>query len=168
VRISGIHTLDENISQWWRNLPPDLKLTPSNIAAVPHEAFPNILLINIAYHQSLCGLHGSIVPLYCWGASDDSWTSARQLSAQVAFEHAKLVSALINAVFSTSVSLSSIPGFVAYAAYCGCAIQIPFMWCSDPTVKERAHANVKANVRLIHSLATYWKFAALLVTSSLL
>ncbi|KAF2428304.1 hypothetical protein EJ08DRAFT_671462 [Tothia fuscella] len=162
VKISQIHTLDEKISQWWRNLTPDLKLTSSSIVAVPHDMLPNILIINVAYHLSLCALHGSIVPLFCWSVSDENWLSAGQFSAQVAFEHANLVSALINSVLTTFDCLSSIPTFIAYAAYCGCAIQIPFMWCSDTGLRERAHVNVKANVKLIHLLASYWKFAALL------
>jgi hypothetical protein len=166
LRIPGIHELDENISHWWRNLRPDFKLSPSNIATVPRDKLPKILLINIAYHQSLCALHASIVPLFSWSASDDSWSSARQLSAQVAFEQAKLVSALIGAILSTFDSLSAIPGFIAYAAYCACAIQIPFLWCSNLVVKDLAHANIKTNVRLIRSMATYWKFAALLVKLS--
>jgi hypothetical protein len=165
-RIPGIHELDENISHWWRNLRPDFKISPSNIATVPRDRLPKILLINIAYHQSLCALHASIVPLFSWSASDESWSLARQLSAQVAFEQAKLVSALIGAVLSNLDSLSAIPGFIAYAAYCACAIQIPFLWCSNLVVKDLAHANIKTNVRLIQSMATYWKFAALLVKLS--
>lgn len=144
---------------------PDFKLTSSNIAAVPQEALPKLVLINIVYHQSLCALHASIVPLFCLSPGDGSWSSARQLSAQVAFEHACAASALINVVHSTISQLSSMPSFVAYAAYSGCAIQIPFMWCSNETVRERAHANVKSNIRMIHTMAAYWKFAALLVSN---
>ncbi|OBT75851.1 hypothetical protein VF21_04434 [Pseudogymnoascus sp. 05NY08] len=56
----------------------------------------------------------------------------------------------------------AIPSFIAYAAYCGCAIQIPFLWCSEPSVREKAHANVRTNIRMIHLSAKYWKFSALL------
>ncbi|KAH7011168.1 hypothetical protein EDB80DRAFT_711345 [Ilyonectria destructans] len=162
VKLTDIHALDERISDWWRNVRPALKLNPSNIAAVPHDALPKILLANLVYHQSLCALHASIVPLFCWGPGDDSWATARQLSAQLAFDHACRVSELIAGVFSTYPRLSAMPNFVAYAAYCGCAIQIPFMWCLNLKIRERAHANVKANVRMIHTMAHYWKFAALL------
>ncbi|KAK5283854.1 hypothetical protein LTR07_008212 [Exophiala xenobiotica] len=54
------------------------------------------------------------------------------------------------------------PSFIAYGAYCGCAIQIPFMWSSSRSVRERANANVKANMKMINMMARYWKFAALL------
>ncbi|CAM1508832.1 Fc.00g025710.m01.CDS01 [Cosmosporella sp. VM-42] len=164
ARITDIHVFDEKISNWWRNMLPELKLTPSNIAAVPGDTLPKILLVNLVYHQSLCVLHASIVPLFCWGPGDNAWSSARQLSAQVAFEHACEVSTLIDAVISNYPQLSAMPSFVAYAAYCGCAIQIPFMWCLNPAVQERARANVKANVRMIYAMATYWTFAKLLKT----
>ncbi|KIX03502.1 uncharacterized protein Z518_07055 [Rhinocladiella mackenziei CBS 650.93] len=95
ARVPAIHALDEKISDWWRRLPPDFRLTPSSIATAPQEALPKILLVNIVYHQSLCALHASIVPLFCWGEGDDSWSSARQLSAQIAYDHACAASTLI-------------------------------------------------------------------------
>lgn len=162
-RITAIHALDEKVSNWWSTLRSDFKLTSSSITAVPQDTLPKILLINIVYHQALCALHASIVPLFCWGVGDESWSSARQLSAQVAYEHSCAASALVDAVLSKFTRLSAIPGFVAYAAYCACAILIPFMWCSNPIVKDQAHENVKANVKMIHMMANYWKFAALLV-----
>lgn len=163
-RITGIHRRDEQLAAWWRKLLPNFRLSSENVAEVPLNALPKILLINIVYHQSLCALHASIVPLFCWGAGDDSWSSARQLSAQVAFDHARAVSSLIDAVLSNFPRLGALPSFLAYAAYCGCAIQIPFMWCTNPAVKARAHTNVNANIRLIHAMAEYWKIAALLVS----
>ncbi|EXJ69937.1 uncharacterized protein A1O5_07010 [Cladophialophora psammophila CBS 110553] len=84
------------------------------------------------------------------------------MSAQVAYDHACAASALVDAVLSTFARLSAIPSFVAYAAYCGAAIQIPFMWSTEPAVKQRAYENVRANVKMIYTLAKYWKFAALL------
>jgi hypothetical protein len=71
---------------------------------------------------------------------------------------------LIKAVLSTYIRTSAIPTFVAYAAYSGCAVQIPFMWCSNAAVRERINANVRANIKMIQNVAAYWKFAALLVT----
>lgn len=166
-RITGLHVIDENLSNWWNELRPNFKLTPSNIKAVPEDELPLLLLINIVYNQALCALHASIVPLFCWSAGNGNWSSARQLSAQTAFEHASTASALIQAVHSNFSRLSAIPGFVAYAAYCGCAIQIPFMWCLNPIVKERARANVRANIKMIHTMAIYWKVSALLVADSI-
>lgn len=159
-----IYALDEQLSNWWQQLRPDFKLTPANLPAVSHKLLPKLLLMNITYHQSFCALHSSIVPLFCGLPGDHSWSSARQSSAQVAFDHACDVSALIqSALVSHPKRISALSLFLAYSAYCGCAIQIPFMWCLNETIKDRVHANVKANIRVIHILAPQWKFAEILV-----
>lgn len=163
MRVSAIHALDQRISDWWQKLRPDFKLTPQNISSIPKDALPKILLINVTYHQCLCALHASIVPIFCWGESEEDWLSARQLSAQNAYEHACAVSELLHAVLLLYDRVSAMPSFISYAAYCGCAIQIPFLWSSNQAVRERAVANVKVNVQMIHTIAEYWKFAALLV-----
>ena len=163
ARVTAIHALDNRIAEWWSKLPTTLRLSPSDVPGLPYDVLPKLLLIHAVHHQCLCALHSSIVPLFSWSAGDDSWLSARQLSAQIALEHAREASALFEAVLTHLPRLSAIPSFVAYAAYCGCAIQIPFMWCSEPAVRERAHANVRINVRIIHILAKYWKFTSLLV-----
>jgi hypothetical protein len=130
-----------------------------------HKSLSKVFLINLVYHQSLCALHSSIVPLFCWSKGDTSQSSARQLSAQIAFEHAGAISTLITAMLSSSCSPSGLPIFVAYAAYSSCAIQIPFFWCSEPTVKSQAKANVERNMKMIQEMSSYWKLASLLVRS---
>lgn len=85
------------------------------------------------------------------------------MSAQVAFEHAGTVSKLIQVVLSSYERLSAMPSFIAYAAYCGCAIQIPFMWCLNESVRDTVRRNVQANVKMIHTMADSWKFAGILV-----
>lgn len=132
----------------------------------PHDEIPRVMLINMVYHQALCALHASIVPLFCWGEGDETWLSARLLSAQVAYEHAGAASQLLGAVLSNYDRVRAMPSFVAYAAYCGCAIQIPFMWSPNPAVKEKAHTNVKTNMEMIRIAAEDWKFSALLVSSA--
>ncbi|KAI8633487.1 hypothetical protein F5Y19DRAFT_243861 [Xylariaceae sp. FL1651] len=163
VRIPAILALDEQLSEWWRTVPSDLKLTPSNIKDLPRAVYPRVLHTNILYHQSLCALHASLVPLFCCSPGD-GWSAARQISAQIAFEHAGEVSALIAAILETTSRTSAVPMFVGYAAYCGCAIQIPFMWCSNPAVRERIHANIRANTKLLQLMTVDWKFASLLGT----
>ena len=165
-RVSAIHALDDQISKWWSRLPSGFRLSPSSLADVPQKILPSIVQLHIIYHQCLCALHSSIVPLFCWSVGDDSRSLARQLSAQEAFENACSVSALIDAFLSTFATPGVVPPYAAYAAYCGCAIQIPFMWCSNASVRERTRANVRANIRIIHILAKYWKFASLLVGNS--
>ncbi len=163
TKLPAMYALHEKLSDWWRRLPAELRLTPANIAAVSKNMLTRILLVNVVYHQSLCALHASIVPLFCWGKGDETWSTARQLSAQLAYEHACTTSELLDAVLSTVDKFNAMPSFIAYGAYCGCAIQIPFMWSSSRSVRERANANVKANMKMINMMATYWKFAALLV-----
>lgn len=168
TKVPAIHALDEQLSEWWRKLPPALRLTSSNMVNTPNDLLPKILLLNVVYHQSRCALHASIVPLFCWGQGDETWSTARQTWAQVAYDHACAISELLDAVLLTFNRLSAMPSFIAYAAYCGCAIQIPFMWSSNQTVRERTTANVRTNVQMISTIAAYWKFAALLVNQPFL
>ncbi|KAJ9604684.1 hypothetical protein H2200_010798 [Cladophialophora chaetospira] len=161
-RLNGIYALDDRISDWWSGLPTPHRMTPESVSSAPRHAFPNLLLVNIVYRQCLCALHASIVPLFCWGSAEASWISARQTSAQIAYDHAGAASKLMEAVLSSLQKLSAIPSFVAYAAYSGCAIQIPFTFSSTEAVRQRAQTNVKANFRLIQALSRYWKFTAIL------
>ncbi|KIX06345.1 uncharacterized protein Z518_04321 [Rhinocladiella mackenziei CBS 650.93] len=161
-RMTGVYALDNDVVRWWSEVPPTLKLDVSNIATIPKDQVSNILLLNLIYHQSICALHASVIPLFSWSIADDSWSSARRSSAQIAFEHACTASTLMDAVYSVHTGIILTNSFIAYAAYSGCAIQIPFMWCLNKNVKSRAIANVRTNVMIIRAMAPYWKFAALL------
>ncbi|KAF4339116.1 hypothetical protein FBEOM_6934 [Fusarium beomiforme] len=161
-RLQEIFRVENNISAWWQSVPNIFKLDSSNISTMPRKDLPKMILTNLVYHQSLCALHSSIVPLFCWSNGDKTYSSARQLSAQVAFEHAGAISNLVAAVLATGAPLSSMPIFVAYAAYSSCAIQIPFLWCSNPPIRERAQANIDSNVKIIQGMSGYWKLASLL------
>ncbi|KAM0353145.1 hypothetical protein ACHAP4_008382 [Fusarium culmorum] len=161
-RIQQIFAIEDKILTWWANVPLRFKVDASIISNVYPESLPKILLVNFVYHQSLCALHSSIVPLFCWSKGDTSQSSARQLSAQIAFEHAGAISVLTSRILSTSCSLSAMPIFVAYAAYSSCAIQIPFLCCSEPTVRARARSNVELNMGVIEGMSSYWKLASLL------
>ncbi|CZR39140.1 uncharacterized protein FPRO_05668 [Fusarium proliferatum ET1] len=161
-RLREIFRVENNISSWWDNVPVAFKLDASTVSSIPRNILPKIILTNLAYHQSLCALHSSIVPLFCWSKGDKTYSSARQLSAQVAFDHAIAISSLISAILTTGYPLSSMPIFVAYAAYSSCAIQIPFLWCTEPSVKERAQSNIDANIKMTQGMSSYWKLASLL------
>ncbi|KAF5233563.1 hypothetical protein FAUST_8107 [Fusarium austroamericanum] len=161
-RIQQIFAIEDKLLTWWANVPLRFKVDASIISNVCPESLPKILLINFVYHQSLCALHSSIVPLFCWSKGDTSQSSAQQLSAQIAFEHAGAISVLTSRILSTSCSLSALPIFVAYAAYSSCAIQIPFLWCSEPTVRAKARSNVELNMGVIEGMSSYWKLASLL------
>ncbi|KAF5974791.1 hypothetical protein FCOIX_8092 [Fusarium coicis] len=149
ARIQDIFGVENNISSWWNEVPVAFKLDASTLSRITRKDLPKIILMNLTYHQSLCALHSSIVPLFCWSKGDSTYSSARQLSAQIAFDHAGAISSLIIAILDTGYPLRSMPIFVAYAAYSSCAIQIPFLWCSELSVRERAQSNIDANVKMI-------------------
>jgi len=96
-------------------------------------------------NQSQAVLHANIVPVFSLSNGDESWLPDRQISAQVALEHACAASDLFDAVLNHLLMLSAIPSFVAYAANCSHAAQIPFMRRSEASVRERAHRNVRIN-----------------------
>ena len=126
-RLSAIHSLDERLHKWWRRLPDILKIHKTSHRDLDQATLPKILLLNVLYHQALCALHSSIVPLFSWSNQDSGFSTAIQLSAQIAYDHAIMVSELISFVLTNLGRLSAIPSFVSYAAYCGIAIQIPFI-----------------------------------------
>ncbi|KAF4448234.1 hypothetical protein F53441_8341 [Fusarium austroafricanum] len=161
-RLQEIFRVENDILAWWHQVPSSFKLEASSISVSNQKGLPKVLLTNLVYHQCLCALHSSIVPLFCWSRGDKTYSSARQLSAQVAFEHAGYISSLIAAALAIDCSLSAMPLFVAYAAYSSCAVQMPFLWCSEPSVAQRAQANIQANAKMLQGMSRYWKLASLL------
>ncbi|KAI8947499.1 hypothetical protein F4801DRAFT_582324 [Xylaria longipes] len=161
VRVPAILALDERLQKWWQILPSKLKLTPDNVNLTLRATFTRIIHINTLYHQSLCALHASLVPVFSCSPGD-GWSATRQLSAQIAFEHAVKMSSLIAAILETTPQTSGIPMFMGYAAYCGCAIQIPFLRSSNTAFRERVRANIRANSKLLQLMTVDWKFASIL------
>jgi hypothetical protein len=156
--------MDEKANHWWRDLPTEMRLEVDAIRNIEVSKLPLLLLLNLVYHQTLCILHASIVPIFCWTKGVDGWLSTRQMSAQIAYDHAHAVSRLIGEVLvSQVVKISAMPTFVSYAAYGGCAILMPYMFCSEATIRRQAQASVEMNVRMIHGMAEFWRFAELLV-----
>lgn len=163
-RLQEIYRVENDISTWWQRVPGDMKIEVTGVPIIKQRELPKMLLVNLVYHQSLCALHSSIVPLFCWSKGDGTYSSARQLSAQVAYEHSCSISNLMKSVLSTDCPVSAMPLFVAYAAYSSCAVQIPFLWCSEVPIRERARGNVEVNIGMIQQMSSYWKLASLLVT----
>lgn len=122
-----------------------------------------LLLLRVMYHQSVCILHSSIVPLFSYRSDTEHLLYARQVSAQLAFEHAQIISRLLKAVPRYSINPNQIPSFVSYAAYTACAVQIPFFWCLNPDVQARVRSNVLANLCVIQQMGKHWKYIGLLV-----
>ncbi|KIN00009.1 hypothetical protein OIDMADRAFT_55899 [Oidiodendron maius Zn] len=161
-RVRAIQELDSKILEWRSAMPQSLELSAATISLVPPHTLPLLLLIHIVYHQCLCSLHASIIPLFSLGLSEEGFSYARQISAQIAFEHANSVSSLIEAMLEHSLDLSRLPSFVGYSAYCSCVIQAPFISCTKAGIRERALINVLANLRVIQQLGKFWKFIYLL------
>lgn len=182
-QLSAIYSLDQDLTSWWSQLPDGLKMESTGTWTMDVDLLPKAFLANVFFHQSLCVLHSSLVPLFSWGRQIDLWPSALQLSAQTAYEHACEVSALLQKVLDGYPRLSAMPSFIAYAAYCGCeytrraliflclvnstnappgAIQIPFISSADTSVREKAQRNVETNVKMIEMMSQYWRIASIL------
>lgn len=142
VQIADIQALDGRIHSSWANVPTELQLDITNISSVSPDHLPGQLLVQIMYHQCLCALHSSIVPLFSWSASDDTYLYARQVSGQTALNYANSISSLLEAALDLHCHASRFAAFIGYAAYCACAIQMPFLWCQNQTIKQRAVRNV--------------------------
>jgi hypothetical protein len=136
----------------------------SNLDQTSIAGSSKVVLINVAYHQCLFALHATVVSLFSSDTGTINWSTARQFSAQIVFEHASATSDLITAVLSTSVDISTITHFVAWSSYSTCVILLTFSRSSNDNVKRRAMSHVQANARLIAKLAKFWRFAKLLVS----
>jgi len=165
LRLASIQALDGRTNEWWSKLHQSLQITP---AEMPSEIIPSLLLVHIIYHSCLCALHSSIVPLFSWSTSDRASPYARQLSAQSALQHANAISSLLGAAREVQLEPARMPSFIGYAAYCACTVQIPFLWCSKPEIKRRAHANLLTNLGAIQGIGKQWKLIELLVSPSCL
>jgi hypothetical protein len=145
-RVSAIYALDEELRRWWSRLPSGLKIDTSGPLAVVQELVPNVLLLDVFFHQSLCVLHSSLVPIFCWSKGEEASPTALQVSAQVAYDHACEVSNLIESVLNGYERLSAIPSFVTYAAYCGCK-SLTYNWPSCLNVEVTVYNGVQAQYR---------------------
>jgi len=163
-QLAVLQHLHTKISSWWSNVPDYLKLRLDPIPSAQKQALPLLLLLRVIYHQSLCVLHSSIVPLFSYRTNTECLPYARQISAQLSFEHANSISQLLKAVPKYSIDPNRIPSFVGYAAYTACAVQIPFFWCINREVQDLVRSNVLANLRIIQQMGKQWKFITLLVS----
>lgn len=162
-RLAEIQILDGRVHEAWSKLDSSFDLDCAMLAAVPSHELPKLLLLHVLYHQCLCSLHSSIVPLFSWSPSEGVFSYAQQLSAQTAFEHANSVSRLLHAALELDWDCRRMPSFIGYAAYSACAIQTPFLWCSQPNVKQRAVSNALANLKTLQILGKHWAFLDVLV-----
>lgn len=161
----AVQELDLAVSKWHTGLPASFQNLDQNLLD-DSAASPTLYLLHFFYHQCMCSLHASVVPLFCWGGfTNDANPLAQQLSAQTAFEHSRSISSLASSILAGAFPASMGNSFLGYACYCACAVIIPFLRCTNVAVRARAHQDVLANLTLIQQLGTYWKFTKLLVTT---
>lgn len=129
-----------------------------------------MLLLHVTYHQCLCALHCSIVPLFSLSKATDNdhYVHSQRLSAQIAFENAGTISTLIKVSLTQAPSEAyRWPGFVGFALYCSCAIQLPYLWCSDAALSQAARGNIRDNLSAMAVIGQNWRYVAGLVSMSL-
>lgn len=159
-RLASIQALDGRIHEWWSKLHQSFQIS---LAEISSNVLPNLLPIHITYHSCLCVLHSSIVPLFSCSTIEGASPYAQQLSAQSALHHANAISSLLGGSQEVQFDPAKMSSFIGYTAYCACAVQIPFLWCIKPEVKQRAHANLLINLGIIQGISKHWKFIELLV-----
>lgn len=167
-RLAAIHLLDRDISEWYSKLPLSLQLGDENLSRRPQAILPLVFLIHSVYHQCFCSLHSSIVPIFSWSTKVGQSSSARQISAQIAFEHASSTSILAERILKGSYEISRTPSFLGYACYCACAILIPFLRCTKLSLRDQVHQHVLINLRMLQQVGKFWRFIALLVCQATL
>jgi hypothetical protein len=130
-KVWDIQKLDTKISTWWRGIHRSFVIDGDD-GGDDHTnrstlQFQRRMLLSIGYHQSLCVLHASIVPLFSLSPITGEHSYAQIVSAQTALDHARQISN----IFRKALALEVLPylGFVGYAAYCSCAIQLPIALC---------------------------------------
>ncbi|KAJ3490811.1 hypothetical protein NLG97_g5712 [Lecanicillium saksenae] len=158
----AVQELDLAVSKWHGGLQASFRGLDQGVLAEPNTS-PILYLLHFFYHQCLCSMHASVVPLFCWGGfTTDANPLAQQLSAQAAFEHSRSISGLASSILAGAFPASRGNSFFGYACYCACAVIIPFLRCTNAAVRARAHQDVLANLTLMRQLGTYWKFTKLL------
>jgi hypothetical protein len=168
VRLSALSSMDAELRQWRAYLPHCFSaalLDDTN--SDDHRLRVSVLILHVIYHQSMCALHASVVPLISLGAARHfmPYTHAQRLSAQVAYENACTVSSLVsNAVSRYPGDAYQWSGFVGYALYCSCACQLPFLWSDESSISECASKNIKTNLETMAKIGLNWRYVLNLVS----
>ncbi|KID80450.1 zinc finger transcription factor 1, partial [Metarhizium brunneum ARSEF 3297] len=154
-RLSNMQTLDIALRKWRNGLPDMFAFNSTNLEHYQPSEVSQILLINILFHQSLCVLHASIIPLFTFCRIRPGCEDAQIRSAQTAFDHAQHISSLLQKCMASHSEGHW--GFIGYSAYCSSAIQLPFLWCQSPDVAAKATANIKTNAQVMRRTGKHWK-----------
>ncbi|PHH87071.1 hypothetical protein CDD83_9345 [Cordyceps sp. RAO-2017] len=160
-KILAFHRLDGELRAWKANLHPALDLDHGQMDMDPSDdaaSWLRLTTLHIGFHQAMCVAHSCVVPLFSLAsfAPAESWGYLQTTSAQIAVSHARQISN----IFIQSSGRPSIPawgGFIGYAAYCSCAIQLPLLWCRSSSVRASACANIEANLETMRLIGKRWK-----------
>lgn len=157
-KLYSIQKVDSKLCSWREGLSEAFLSQPDSLNTLSQTTKTQRTLIDVLYHQSLSVLHASIVPLFALSPVPGDHGFAQAVSAQTALHHAREISSLF--LKTQAWNSTQAPGFVGYAAYCSCAIQLPFVWCQKQDVSERSLANIKTNSRVMGTIGNYWKLVA--------
>jgi hypothetical protein len=168
ARLSALSSMDAELRQWRAYLPHHFSAALLDDANLnDHRLRVSALILHVIYHQSMCALHASVVPLISLGAARHfiPYTHAQRLSAQVAYENACEVSSLVSkAVSRHPDDAYQWSGFVGYALYCSCACQLPFLWSVESSTSGSASRNIKANLETMAKIGLNWRYVLNLVS----
>lgn len=161
-RLRSLQTLDTKLRVWLKDLPEVFALSRACIGSWK-ETY-QISGLHIIYHQLMCALHSSIVPLFSLNPLKGECGFFQTTSAQTAFFHAQQVSS----IFIQTGSLIRCPtvGFLGYAAYCSSAVQMPFLWCQKSHIRRSVYFNIEANLEVLRAVGKHWKLVQPLVSLS--
>ncbi|OAQ71000.1 transcription factor [Pochonia chlamydosporia 170] len=157
-RLATIQAMDTELRKWRNSLPEVFTFTETKARNCDPSALSQVLLINVLFHQSLCVLHASIIPLFTFCRVSPGHGDAQTRSAQTAFDHAKHISSLLQKCATSHNKDQS--GFIGYSAYCSSAIQLPFLWCQATDVAARVTTNIKTNSLVMSRVGKRWKLVA--------
>lgn len=165
--LAAIQVLSARLNEWHSQLHGSLRLAADGTSSCSSDIRPQVMLLHATYHQCLCALHCSIVPLFSLSKApeSESYVLGQRLSAQVAFDNAGAISDLVRASLTRDPAEAyRWPGFVGFALYCSCAIQLPYLWCADVDDREVARANIRDNLSAMASIGRNWRYVAGLVS----
>ncbi|OQU99385.1 Fungal specific transcription factor domain-containing protein [Cladophialophora immunda] len=162
TRLVGIQAQEARLQEAFSKISGEFQLSCESMPSTAPDDLANLLLLHVIYHQCWCSLHSSIVPLFSWSDGDDNYSYAQQLSGQLALDHSYAVSALLETALGLDWDPRRMPSFIGYAAYCACAIQTPFLWCSNVSVKQHAVRSMLANLKTLQILGNHWVFLKVL------
>lgn len=159
-KLMSLQKLDSRLKEWQKGLPSvfSLHLMDQRTKAQESQA----IMLHMMYHQIMCTLHSSIVPLFSFSPQEENYRFFKSTSAQTALFHARQISAVFAQGNLWNRTIAT--GFLGYAAYCSTAIQMPFLWCEKEQVRANAHSNIVANLDALHAIGRHWKLIATLVS----